>query len=278
MSQQFHPPSGLSYRIEGQGPTLLLLHANPGDSRDFDAVAPQLARRFRVIRPDWPGYGGSPAPQPPGAAGAGLFLQRFEALMDGLEVSSAHLLGNSVGANVAAHYALRRPERVCSLVLVSPGGFTDHNALTRAVCRLQGQVWFKRLLGSGFTRWYLRERNDWTRAMIARAGGEQAGAAALAVNAAVWRSFIEPRHDLRQAAAALRVPTLVMSGKRDPVLPAHTDGRNAARAIPGARQVVLDCGHALFAELPEPFLAEAGAFWDALERDGAAPAGVSRAA
>jgi pimeloyl-ACP methyl ester carboxylesterase len=270
MSQQFLAPLQLSCRIEGQGPALLLLSANPGDSRDFDAVAPRLAQRFRVIRPDWPGYGGSPAPQPPESAGAGLFLERFDALMDALDLPSAHLLGNSVGANVAVHYALRRPQRVRSLVLVSPGGFTDHNAFTRAFCRLQGRVWFKRLLGSGFTRWYLHERNEWTRAMIARAGGEQAAPAALTVNAAVWRSFLEPRHDLRQAATALRVPTLVVSGRHDPVLPPQPDGRNAARAIPGARQVVMDCGHAPFAELPERFLEEVTAFWNHLEMSHAA--------
>ena len=265
MTQQFHETLQLSYRIEGQGPTLILLSANPGDSRDFDAVAPQLARRFRVIRLDWPGYGGSPAPQPPSQAGASYFLQRFEAFMDGLGIASAHLLGNSVGANVAVRYALSRPQRVLSLVLVSPGGFTAHNALTRAFCALQGRVWFKRLLGSGFTRWYLRRRNPWTAAMIARAGGEQAAADALQVNAAVWRSFLEPQHDLRLAVGGLRIPTLVVSGKHDPVLPPKTDGRNATRAIPGARQVVFDCGHAPFAELPDQFLDTVTAFWDALE-------------
>lgn len=39
-----------------------MLHANPGASRDFDAIAPALAKNHRVLRLDWPGYGGSPAP------------------------------------------------------------------------------------------------------------------------------------------------------------------------------------------------------------------------
>lgn len=278
MDLQTFAPLGLSYRVEGRGPTLVMLSANPGDSRDFDAVTPRLAQHFRVLRLDWPGYGGSPAPQPPSRAGASYFLERFEALMDGLDIGGAHLLGNSVGANVALRYALRKPERVLSLLLVSPGGFTAHNALTRAFCTLQGQAWFKRLLGANFTRWYLRRRNDWTRAMIARAGSEQAGADALQVNAAVWRSFLEPQHDLRAAVAGLRVPALVVSGKHDPVLPAHTDGRNAARAIPGARQLVLDCGHAPFAELPEEFLQAALAFWNGLQAipSGSAAPGESR--
>ncbi len=263
MTLQFLEPLQLSYRIEGQGPTLILLPANPGESRDFDAVAPQLAQRFRLIRLDWPGYGSSPAPQPPSQAGASYFLERFDAFMDGLGIAGAHLLGNSVGANVAVRYALRKPQRVQSLVLVSPGGFTTPNAFTRAFCALQGRIWFKRLLGAGFTRWYLRRRNPWTQAMIARAGGEQAGADALQVNAAVWRSFLEPQHDLRIAAGALRTPALVISGKHDPVLPADTDGRNATSAIPGARQVVFDCGHAPFAEMPEQFLEAVSAFWSA---------------
>ncbi len=265
MTQQFLAPLNLSYRIEGQGPTLVLLSANPGESRDFDAVAPRLAQRFRLIRLDWPGYGASPAPQPPARAGASFFLEQFDAFMDGLEIPAAHLLGNSVGANVAVRYALRKPGRVRSLVLVSPGGFTAHNAFTRMFCALQGQVWFKRLLGANFTRWYLRRRNQWTQAMIARAGGEQAGNDAVQVNAAVWRSFLEPQHDLRTAAGALRLPTLVVNGKHDPVLPPHTDGLNATHAIPGARQVVLDSGHAPFAELPDQFLEAVGGFWDALE-------------
>ena len=263
MSQHYFEPLRLSYRSEGEGPVMVLLSANPGDSRDFDAIAPQLAQRFRLIRLDWPGYGSSPAPQPPTQAGASHFLECFDAFMKGLDIREVHLLGNSVGANVAVRYALRQPQRVRSLVLVSPGGFTAHNALTRAFCALQGQVWFKRLLGSGFTRYYLRRRNPWTQAMIARAGHEQATGEALQVNAAVWRSFLEPQHDLRSAAGALRIPTLVVSGKHDPVLPPKTDGRNAASAIPGARQVVLDCGHAPFAELPEQFLETINGFWGA---------------
>lgn len=66
------------------------------------------------------------------------------------------------------------------------------------------------------------------------------------------------------SARAITVPTLVVSGRRDPVIPAAKDGRYAAAAIPGARQVLLDCGHAVFAERPAEFLAEASRFWNGL--------------
>ena len=53
------------YTESGAGTPLLLLHANPGDSRDFDPVIPALAQRHRVLALDWPGYGRSQMPAAP---------------------------------------------------------------------------------------------------------------------------------------------------------------------------------------------------------------------
>jgi len=52
----------LHYLESGRGVPLILLHANPGDSRDFDAILPRLAKDYRVLAPDWPGYGESALP------------------------------------------------------------------------------------------------------------------------------------------------------------------------------------------------------------------------
>ena len=49
----------LHYQDHGQGRPVILLHANPGDSRDFAAVIPELAQHYRVLAVDWPGYGQS---------------------------------------------------------------------------------------------------------------------------------------------------------------------------------------------------------------------------
>lgn len=245
----------LHYRDEGAGTPLVLLSANPGDSRDFDAVAPALAQHFRVLRVDWPGYGASPAPHPPEQAGAGYFLQAFGDLVERLGLGRFSIVGNSVGGNVAARYALEHPQRVERLVLVSPGGFTRHTPVTRLFCRLQGQPGFNRAIGPLFTRLYLNRRTDLTRQLIARSDTGQNTDAARRVNAAVWRSFLAPEHNLLERAKALRCPTLICSGRKDPVIPAGRDGKFAASVIPGARQVVFNCGHEPFAELPDEFLA-----------------------
>lgn len=246
------------YLDEGQGPPLLLLSANPGESGDFAAVIPALAQHYRVLALDWPGYGASDLP----ADAAGWTVLRFSKVLQefiaALALPPLLLIGNSVGGNAAARLAAEHPERVRGLVLVAPGGFTPHNAVTRAFCRF---------MGSRFAlsprRWaglYLRERNDITRAMLARAAGPQGEARRLALNRALWRSFGAAENDLRPLAARITAPVLLMFGERDPAIPAHKDGRVACQALTQARFAAMPCGHAPFAELPEAFLAEVQPF------------------
>ena len=60
--------------------------------------------------------------------------------------------------------------------------------------------------------------------------------------AELWRSFASPEHDLRSRAGEIAVPTVLIWGRRDPVIPVRI-GRRAQRLIPGSRLVVLDTGH-----------------------------------
>jgi pimeloyl-ACP methyl ester carboxylesterase len=121
----------------GSGPPLLLLAANGHDSRDYAAVIPALSRDHRVIAVDWPGFGRSPAPQPPGSATVGALATGLAALVERLDLSPAHLVGNSVGGYAAARLAIEAPHRVRSLVLVSPAGFRALTAGDRLFIRAE---------------------------------------------------------------------------------------------------------------------------------------------
>lgn len=239
---------------QGQGEPLLLLHANPGDPRDFDAVLPALSEQYRVLRVSWPGYGWSPAPEPPALASVMLFADLLEQLVLKLDLRGLRIIGNSVGGFAAACLAIRQPERVSALVLVSPGGFTAHTFFTRDFCRFKGREYVTRWLNGLLARLYLRMKTPVTLAMRERARREQRSPAAVAVNAALWRSFIRPEHDLRESAKAIKARTLVIGGRRDPLIPAR-ESQEAALCIPGAGFIVMPCGHAPFAEMPELFLA-----------------------
>jgi pimeloyl-ACP methyl ester carboxylesterase len=247
-------PSGeLHYTEHGRGVPLLLLHANPGDSRDFEAIIPALAQHCRVLALDWPGYGASATPPACTPVNARFFYDVFCQFLAALALPPAVIIGNSLGGNVAARLAIESRAKVRGLVLVSPGGFTPHTPLTRAFCRLQGSRFA--LSPRTFAAWYLKQRTPTVRGMLERAATSQATAASLAINRSVWRGFIEPEHDLRSRAGLIAAPTLLVFGARDPVISARKDGRLAASLIPGAKLVVMPSGHAPFAEVPEAFLA-----------------------
>jgi pimeloyl-ACP methyl ester carboxylesterase len=125
----------VNYTEHGQGIPLVLLHANPGESRDFEAVIPPLSQNYRVIALDWPGYGRSALPQQSKSVDVLLFYKVLREFLLSLALPPAFFIGNSVGGNAAARLAAESPELVRGLVLVAPGGFTPHNFITRTFCQ-----------------------------------------------------------------------------------------------------------------------------------------------
>lgn len=265
------------YLEQGQGVPLVLLTANPGEAADYAAVIPALAQHYRVLALDWPGYGQSEIPAQPESWSALRFYSALREFLAALELPPAYFIGNSVGGNAAARLAVESPEQVRGLVLVAPGGFTPHNMLSRAFCRLMGSRY-----ALSPRRWaglYLRRRTPTVLAMLQRAAGPQSEPRRLTLNRALWRSFGTPDNDLRPIAGRIATPTLLIFGQRDPAIPAGKDGRVAARCLPHARFVAMPCGHASFAEMPEAFLAEVLPFLDAAARpDGTAAASSALAA
>jgi pimeloyl-ACP methyl ester carboxylesterase len=243
----------VAVHVSGQGPALLLLHANPGDHRDWDAVAPALARDHQVLAVDWPGYGDSPPPSPPASASALACAEIAIDVADHLDLRAAPIAGNSVGGFAAVRLAVDRPARVGALILVDSGGFTAPGWVTRAACWIKGREWVTRLVAGAFARRYLHRRGAHVAAILDRAERGRHDPATVAVDAAIWRSFADRRHDLR--ALRLAVPALVVWGRRDPVLRADRDAL-AAGITAGVAPVVLDTGHMPFAEDPDGFLAQ----------------------
>lgn len=104
-------------------PVIVLLQGSPGNHRDFNRFAPQLAARYRVIAPDLPGFGSSShdIPDYSNRAHARYVLQ----LLDQLHVAKAHIMGFSMGGGVALQLADIAPERVASLVMLSGIGVQE---------------------------------------------------------------------------------------------------------------------------------------------------------
>ncbi len=245
----------------GVGAPLVLLHAIGHDHRDFDAIAPRLATHGRVLAVDWPGHGDSPMPAQPDSVRATDFADALEELSASLDVGAATYPGNSVGGFAAARLAARHPDRVAALILVDPGGFGELGWLDRTFCRLKGSETVTSWLWNAFPEHYLVVRNAAVLEILDHVRAAESPAA-IRLQAAVWRSFLEPAHDLRAEAPSIRARTLFAWGDRDPVLPVE-DGERATVLISGARMIPFDTGHMPFAEAPEAFLAAIEPFLEA---------------
>jgi pimeloyl-ACP methyl ester carboxylesterase len=277
------PSATLAYDARGDGPVVVLLPSGAHTRRDYDPLRELLPAQLRTIALDWPAHGDSPplgmdatATRPADRAGdperraaahpaAPVTAMRFADLAEeavaALAPQGAVLVGNSIGGFAAARLAVRRPELVRGLVLIDSGGFLAPSARVRAFCAVMGRPGFLRRIYPTFSARYMRARTDADRAARERAIATTRDRAGLAVVAGLWASFSSPEHDLRAAAASIAAPTLVLWGRRDPVIPLKV-GRAVAAAIPGAELSVFDTGHVPHTSDPEgvasvlaPFLA-----------------------
>ncbi|MFE6488381.1 alpha/beta fold hydrolase [Streptomyces sp. NPDC057757] len=112
----------------GEGPVLVMLHGGgPGASglSNYRQNLTALARHFRIVLPDQPGFGGSYRPTADDLSERSITEITVDALcqaLDRLGIDAFHLLGNSLGGAAAISLAQTRPERVTGLVLMAPGG------------------------------------------------------------------------------------------------------------------------------------------------------------
>ena len=108
-------------------PVLVLVHGNVSSSVFFDALIEELSDRFRLIAPDYRGYGGSERKTIDATRGMADFSDDLAALLDALDINQpVDLLGWSAGGNIVMQLAIDHPHRVRRLVLEaggSPYGF-----------------------------------------------------------------------------------------------------------------------------------------------------------
>jgi pimeloyl-ACP methyl ester carboxylesterase len=244
----------------GSGEPIVLLPSGAHDHHDFDELRALLPQRWRSISLDWPAHGQSPAGQ--GPASAMRFADIAEEVVGRLAPDGAVMVGNSVGGFAAARLAIRRPDLVKGLVIVDGGGFAGRPPHVRAFCTLMARPWFLRRIYPSFAARYMRAATDADRRALATGVATTRRDPGLRAVAELWRSFASAEHDLRARASAIAAPTLLVWGRRDPVIPVRL-GRKAAAAIPGARLEVLDTGHVPHTSDPHGFAALLIAFADA---------------
>lgn len=126
----------LFWREVGQGKAVIFLHGAWDDGNQWLPVMELLSQRYHCIAPDLLGFGESERPKL--HYSIELQVECLSELLDTLKLRQVYLVGESVGAWIAASYALRLPDQVKGLVLLSPEG------IPAATDRWHWQRWLTR--------------------------------------------------------------------------------------------------------------------------------------
>jgi len=258
----------LRWFVGGEGPSLLLLHGLGGAASNWIELAPELARENRVIAVDLPGHGGSsPLPALPNLEP---FADRVGLVLRSEAADPAVVVGHSLGCVVALRLAMRSPELVRGLVLVSAAGIGSTTRRARYALALSSLVQPGRLLAP------FRDRIAGSRRLRAFVWGPWATPDGTTVSPAATIGLLEGpslHSDTTSAAAALveedprvdlervRCPAMLLWGARDPQVPVG-DAFEYARRLRAPLRVVAGAGHLVIAERPEACLDAIGSFLD----------------
>ncbi len=252
----------VSYRVAGEGPPILLIHGIAGRSEQWIDVMTLLAETNTVIAPDLLGHGRSAKPR--GDYSLGAYAAGLRDLMVALDHRKATVVGHSLGGGIALQFAYQFPERSGRLVLVSSGGLgREVHPLLRAAT-LPGSELVLPLISNGTVRdagttlsqlvGKLGFRAGPDIAEFARGYGSLADGDARQAFLHTLRAVIDAGGQRVNASdrlyLAADMPTLIVWGRRDPIIPVAHAG-TAHRGMPGSRLEVFDeSGH--FPQLDDP--------------------------
>ena len=249
----------------GRGPDVLLIAGLGDPAEAWQAQFDGLADRYRVTAFDNRGAGRTPLPD--GPLTPATMADDAAALVRALEVPSAHVAGFSMGGAIAQELALRHPELVRSLVLVSTYARAD--ALFRA--QLAFWRWLPEVAPD--ERAFYEAFFTWVYTPRAHADGsvsrivDEALAFPHQQSIEAFQAHVDAclAHDTVDRLSHIAAPTLVLSSELDVLLPPRV-GRFVAAGIPGARfDVMPGEAHQPFQEVPDEFNARVDGFWRGLE-------------
>ncbi|HEX3001470.1 MAG TPA: alpha/beta fold hydrolase [Methanoregula sp.] len=219
------------YEIHGNGEPLVMIQGlgfeisamvtEPGKARYID----KFTDRYRVILFDCRGVGRTDKPDIPYSID--MMADDTAGLMDALRIPAAHIMGTSMGSQIAQTMAAKYPDRVRSLILVA--GFTrvlpGMKVIGFVMTKIPG---IKEMM----TGWIYRQKYPPTPASLHRM--------AEAAN----------RCDTRPLLDRIRAPTLIVNGKKDAIVPMKMTSELAG-GIPGARLILVDGDHLFMAKDPD---------------------------
>jgi 3-oxoadipate enol-lactonase len=233
---------------DGAGPPVVLVHGTPLDLRCWDALVPALTQSLRTIRYDVRGHGTASACAM--ADGYDELADDLLAILDRLRLDRVHVVGHSLGGQIAQAFALRSPQRTASLTVICARAtpFAPFAGVAASI-RATGVA---ALVEPTLARWFAPS------ALAPDAPREEAAAVSYvreclkSVDAEVYASALEliSSFDALGRLGELKIPARFLAAERDAVSGPEAL-RRSTEVMPGAELVVFaGAGHLLPLEHP----------------------------
>jgi pimeloyl-ACP methyl ester carboxylesterase len=238
----------IAYYEAGKGRAVILIHGLGADSHHWAANIGPLSQNFRVIALDQIGYGQSDKPLM--RYSVENFTDYLHGFLQELNLSSASLVGNSLGGWVALDFAIRHPKMVEKLVLVDAAGLPPTAAL-----KTPDGGWQK--LTPVNTRWFfdlLAANKEWATTDLGPnayerhvQNGDSYTIASSVAEMATGRDFEDKK------LGKVQPPTLILWGREDLLIPLAM-GERFHQGIAGSEMVVIEnTGHIPMVGKPAEF-------------------------
>lgn len=213
----------LHYEESGRGVPVVFVHEFAGDRRSFEPQVRFFSRSHRCIAFDSRGYLPSDVPETPEAYGQDAAREDVRAVLDGLGLERAHIVGHSMGAYTALHVAIHYPERCLSVAAIGCGwgsrpGQRDER---EALCADLARMFREEPMAEAAARYARQPMRKPFEAKDPRgfAEFEKALADHSAAGLALTMSQVQGRRptlwDLEEPLSRLETPLLVMVGDED---------------------------------------------------------------
>lgn len=241
----------LYYERHGSGPNLVLIEGLGVATWIWEKQVPAFSRHFSTLIYDNRGAGKSE--KPAGPYTIDMMADDLAALLDTLGIEKTHVLGISMGGFIAQDFALRFPERVDKLVLVSTSaGGPEHVAM-------QPEVLGTMMLTGGDPRALARKKLALAYSQSFMQGPEVEHLIDLRLAdpqppaAFMAQAMAGAGFNMAETAGLIQAPTLILAADGDIIVPA-VNSRRLHQKIAGSRlKIFPDYGHQFFVEISPQF-------------------------
>ncbi|MEC7594046.1 MAG: alpha/beta hydrolase [Pseudomonadota bacterium] len=256
----------------GEGTPIIFVHEFAGDHRSWEPQVRYFSRRYRCVTYSARGYDPSDVPSDVEAYSQDRARDDICAVMDALDIETAHVVGLSMGGFATLHFGLHYPERALSLVVAGCGYGAEPDA--RAQFKSEAETMADRILAEGMAavgagyaegptrvQFQNKDLRGWTEFRDQLCEHSTEGSSLTMRGYQARRPSL---YDLGEAMTGLTVPTLIVNGDEDE--PCLEVGLFMKRQIPAAGLLIMPkTGHTMNLEEPAAFNTSLDEFFHQVE-------------